>query len=391
MMLLPDMRTIFTISVLVNIMLALLMLAYWRTQKTYPGFGIMTMTNAFLAMTFLMFAFRSFMPELLSVLLANLSAALAVICRYEGIKRFLGEEKPLRRHAGLILVLLAFATFYTLVHNSVLIRSVGMSFFICFYLLRILFTVNYNEFRHGRALLRAIAAFLFVYFLLIGSRALYWLCNPDSMTLYTSSLPNLLFFLYDLLHSIGLTMLYIMLNGQRMAGELTEMQQKLEILAAKDSLTGFNNNRTFREIGQKEMDRARRFNHPLSLLMIDVDNFKDINDTYGHVAGDRVLEVLARRIESLCRSVDIAGRMGGDEFVLLLPETSARQAVAVAERLQAKLLAEPIEWDGKPIPVTISVGTAELDLADEFNMLLKRADDAMYEAKRTGRNKVVAL
>ena len=230
-----------------------------------------------------------------------------------------------------------------------------------------------------------------IHLILIGSRAVYWLVNPDVMTLYSSTLANIGFFLYDLLNQIGMTVLYIMLTGQRMAGELTEMQHKLETLAMKDALTGFYNNRAFSEIGQKELIRSRRFAHPLSLLLIDVDNFKNINDSYGHVAGDRVLAALAGRMELVARHSDILGRMGGDEFFLLLPETVAAHAIAVAERFQAELAETPIQWEEKAIPVTISIGVASLiSTDDEFEALLKRADDALYEAKRTGRNRVVA-
>lgn len=389
--LLPDMRTIYFIDILVNLMLAVLMLIYWRTQKTYQGFGIMTMTNVLLVITYIMFALRGVIPEAVSILSGNLATGLAVVCRYEGIARFVGDARPLRRHAWLMAILLLFIAFFTFVENNPLIRAVGMTAYVCYYLFRIQLSVYHSKPPQGKFLLRTMAAFLLIHLILIGSRAVYWLVNPDVMTLYSSTLANIGFFLYDLLNQIGMTVLYIMLTGQRMAGELTEMQHKLETLAMKDALTGFYNNRAFSEIGQKELIRSRRFDHPLSLLLIDVDNFKNINDSYGHVAGDRVLAALAGRMELVARHSDILGRMGGDEFFLLLPETVAAHAIAVAERFQAELAETPIQWEEKAIPVTISIGVASLiSTDDEFEALLKRADDALYEAKRTGRNRVVA-
>ena len=390
-MLLPDMRTIYITSMLVNLILAALMLVYWRTQKTYEGFGYMTLANAMIAAAFLMFAFRGLMPELISVLFANLSAGLAAACRLEGIRRFIGMHERFKWHSRPILLQLLFAWYFTQIQNDELIRALGMTVMICYFLARILQVILGSGSRMEKTLLFAIGGFIGGYLVILGSRAVYWLCNPGVMTLYTSSLPNIAFFLYDLLSQIGLTVLYIMLNGQRMTAELTQMQNKLEVLATRDSLTGFYNNRTFREIGQKELLRSRRFNHPLGLLLIDVDNFKIINDTYGHAAGDRVLEILARRIESLCRSIDVPGRMGGDEFFLLLPETSVGQAEIVAERVRKNMVSEPVKWEEQMIPLTISIGTTELNpLEDDFDMMLKRADDALYEAKRTGRNRVVA-
>ena len=135
-------------------------------------------------------------------------------------------------------------------------------------------------------------------------------------------------------------------------------------------------------------------NKPVSLLVIDVDHFKPINDTYGHDAGDVVLQELAKRIVGCVRGIDVACRYGGEEFVLLMPNTDSELASMIAERLREDIEDHPIVIDektGKEIRITVSIGIATSEAGDNqtAQQLLKRADDALYEAKNQGRNQVV--
>lgn len=212
------------------------------------------------------------------------------------------------------------------------------------------------------------------------------------MHLFAPTTSNVGFFIYSLMNNVALTIVYIMMNGQRLTNHLTVAQQALELLATKDSLTDLYNYRTLRELGQSELLRSRRMNHELALLMFDIDRFKHVNDTYGHAAGDKVLNLLGNQALRTCRSIDIVARMGGDEFVMLLPETSAENAVIVAGRLQRIVAQEACEWDGQQIKITLSIGLTALTPDDrEFESLLRRADDALYEAKRTGRDRLIVL
>ena len=212
------------------------------------------------------------------------------------------------------------------------------------------------------------------------------------MHLFASTTSNVGFFIYSLMNNVAMTIIYIMMNGQRLTNHLTVAQQALELLATKDSLTDLYNHRTLRELGQSELLRSRRMNHELALLMFDIDRFKHVNDTYGHAAGDKVLNLLGNQALRTCRSIDIVARMGGDEFVMLLPETSAENAVIVAGRLQRIVAQEACEWDGQQIKITLSIGLTALTPDDrEFESLLRRADDALYEAKRTGRDRLIVL
>ena len=165
---------------------------------------------------------------------------------------------------------------------------------------------------------------------------------------------------------------------------------ELRLLASTDSLTGTMSRRSFHEQTNREMDRAKRYGKHLSCAVIDIDHFKSINDTYGHGAGDFVLQRVGSIIKSALRASDYIGRIGGEEFAVLFPETALMPAFEVAERLRAALEAETMEVFGGTICVTASIGVAEArGAASTTDMLLRHADVAMYEAKLGGRNRVV--
>ena len=140
---------------------------------------------------------------------------------------------------------------------------------------------------------------------------------------------------------------------------------------------------------QSELTRAIRLQHPLVMALIDLDYFKQINDTYGHAAGDAVLRAFAQTRRQHSRDIDLFARFGGDEFALLLPGADCAQAAAVLERIR-QITAVPINLGGQPLAVTISVGVASLSNAnDSADTLMSRADHALYQAKAAGRNRVV--
>ncbi|MEJ2362218.1 MAG: diguanylate cyclase [Gammaproteobacteria bacterium] len=171
--------------------------------------------------------------------------------------------------------------------------------------------------------------------------------------------------------------------------EYKRLQSYLESMANTDSLTGLSNRQAFMHRAEKEFVRARRYARCLAAVMIDVDHFKDINDRYGHAVGDQVLRQVSAICQSSLRASDVLGRIGGEEFVLLLPDTPQANAIFVAERMREQLEKTPIDIDGLVITVTASFGVASLNDADlNFNHILERADEAMYHAKHDGRNRV---
>lgn len=164
----------------------------------------------------------------------------------------------------------------------------------------------------------------------------------------------------------------------------------LEHLSRTDGLTGLMNRRALTEILTYEVDRARRYAAPLSLILCDIDGFKEINDTYGHDVGDRVLQTISATLKMLLRKIDAAGRYGGDEFMLVLPETARKGAENLADKLLVAMQNTELNLpDGKPLRLSMSIGIAEpLEDEEGIDSLIKRADDAMYASKLHGRNRI---
>jgi diguanylate cyclase (GGDEF)-like protein len=169
--------------------------------------------------------------------------------------------------------------------------------------------------------------------------------------------------------------------------QLITAREKMREQATKDFLTGVWNLRTIMERLDQELERSHRLDQPFSLLLVDIDHFKRVNDTFGHLVGDGVLRETARRMRQAVRPYDLVGRCGGEEFVILLPECAADDAVACAERVRELVAAEPIVEGEHEIAVTLSIGVASGGFA-EANVMLQDADAAMYRAKARGRNRV---
>ena len=171
--------------------------------------------------------------------------------------------------------------------------------------------------------------------------------------------------------------------------ELATYEQKLVEMNTKDMLTGIYNRRFLDTRLKEERDRHHRYSRSLSLMMIDIDFFKKVNDTYGHQCGDHILKAVAEKAASIIRKTDLLARYGGEEFCCLLPETDAAAAEAVAENLRMQIEEMVSSFEGNQVSVTISLGISGINGDDTPESLLKRADEALYEAKHTGRNRFV--
>jgi diguanylate cyclase (GGDEF)-like protein len=165
---------------------------------------------------------------------------------------------------------------------------------------------------------------------------------------------------------------------------------QVQLLASTDPLTGLHNRRTFFELSAERFAAAVRGDAPTAAIMLDIDHFKRVNDTHGHAVGDDVIKEVAARLRGVLRRDDLLGRYGGEEFVLLLPGTSAADAAYLAERLRHTVADTPIATRTGPLQVTVSVGATQLQAADSIvEDALARADEALYRAKQGGRNQVV--
>ena len=178
-------------------------------------------------------------------------------------------------------------------------------------------------------------------------------------------------------------------NEAAIAIESARLFSQVQHMAITDPLTELYNRRHFYDLANSEFERSRRYGHSLSLIMLDIDHFKRVNDTYGHLAGDQVLKEVARRCMEVVREIDVVARYGGEEFIVLLPETVLEGAAQAAERMKARITDQPIivgEWQ---VEVSVCIGVAEIDeRCLDLEALLERADQALYAAKRAGRGQV---
>lgn len=171
--------------------------------------------------------------------------------------------------------------------------------------------------------------------------------------------------------------------------ENKKTEEELIRLAATDPLTGAFNRREFTALAEREAQRSRRYNRPLSVMIMDLDHFKRLNDTYGHAAGDKALQKFTTLCCNLLRNVDIFGRWGGEEFVILLPETNAEGAAIIAERLRQSIEDSTLTYNDHKIKLTVSIGVAEFrENETGLDEPLGRADAAAYDAKKAGRNRI---
>jgi len=186
---------------------------------------------------------------------------------------------------------------------------------------------------------------------------------------------------------IGLVFGFSTLN---LVFHLYEVEDKLFELSTQDALTGVYNRRHFIQLAEREWERAKRYQEPFAIVLFDLDDFKDVNDTYGHLAGDQAMRVVSEICLSEARAVDTFARYGGDEYVYLVPNSTQVDLSAFLERVRIRLMNTPVRHDGQDISVSVSIGAAEYrPWMGEFDDLLMAADRALYQAKRDGGNQGV--
>lgn len=182
----------------------------------------------------------------------------------------------------------------------------------------------------------------------------------------------------------------IELFGQLIGASIGNIRlfEKIQRQATMDGLTGLMNHRSFYEALERELWRARRYGGSISLIMADIDNLKEINDTHGHRAGDKVIREISRRIKECIRQIDLAARYGGDEFSVILPNTEIEEAVLVAQRIVEVVSSNPVTWQREHISLSVSVGLGQYGPDTNPEDITSRSDCALYQAKRSGKNRV---
>lgn len=229
---------------------------------------------------------------------------------------------------------------------------------------------------------RAIATVLFLFAGFLTLRLGYAAVSPALTTSFVQDPFQMAAFLINTLFCfvIAVTLSLLMFRGKEL---------EVRRMARRDALTGLYNRYTLREFAERETARCERYRSPMSMIMFDIDHFKRINDQYGHSAGDRVLEFVADRVRAILRQCDIAFRIGGEEFLLILPGTTAGEARQAAERLRGEIGGELLDVGQGLVSVSASFGVSQHRSGlESWEDTMDRADEALYEAKRRGRNRV---
>ncbi len=384
-----DIRTLALAIAAASSVAACILLAYWRTQRTYPGFGYWITANFLVTASFLLFGLRDVLPGIVSIGFANLAAMAAVALRFESARQFHGKPGFGGRSIAAVLLVSPLVLYFTVARDDAVIRMVLVSSVVVAYVLLIGWAFVEGA-TPGRGVVAGILAALHIFTgAIVAARAVAWMLVPAERGLFAPTPFNLVFFFSQLVVDIGVSVSFLALHAQRAAADLEESQRKLEALASIDALTGALNRRTFFYRAEAEFARGRRLHQPLGVLMLDLDLFKQVNDSMGHAAGDAALKHVISVVGGHLREIDRIGRLGGEEFAILLPSAPLAGADIAGERLRAAVAEAPVTVDKTTFRLTVSVGVAELSPGDaDVDSLLKRADEALYEAKRKGRNRV---
>jgi diguanylate cyclase (GGDEF)-like protein len=378
-------RTALLLGALTTLTLGLLLAAVSRDFAPFlrAPLRLWLRGNLLQPLGFVLFALRGRIDDLLSVVVANVLIVVAFSDYARALHQLLARPDPRRASVLSILIVSAGIAWFTLVHDAIAVRIVLASI-----VLAALSWLSAAVLMRGRwrrlTLARRVTGVVFAFggsVLLV--RAGHALLHPHAVAdgLQSTLMQAITFgtgAVLPLLTSYG----FLLLCNDR-------MRQELERSAAIDYLTGALNRGATEHQGFRSLALARRRGTRCAVIVIDVDHFKTINDAYGHAVGDAALREIVRRLQDGVRVGDTLGRLGGEEFLVLLDDTDPERALATAERLRHAICDTPLPLEPQPHATTISLGVAVLHDGDEsFSDLLRRADRALYAAKHAGRNRV---
>jgi diguanylate cyclase (GGDEF)-like protein len=378
-----DVRTSFVTMVVTALVLAATL---WigSGRKRRDGMGMWTASLVVLAAAAILFGMRGVLDDWLSVVAANVLAAISISFQAAAIAQFHGRRIPVAVHAGF--GLLVGAIFGLLIDDFPLRVIVGGILY------GMVIAVIVATLSGMSSEVSVVTRRLMVGGFGVGSACFL------GRAVVAAAFPNAVVDFVDpsLFQSVSLMVAHVVILTTSVGFLLMHKDRadhRAQKLATTDPLTGASNRRTFLEIAERELSRARRVGSPLSIIMLDLDFFKQINDAYGHLTGDEVLKIFAANVRAQLRKEDALVRYGGEEFCVLLPDVPGPGAVALAGRIRKAIAREPFDVDGLSIRVTVSAGVAARndDGPESVAHILGRADEALYLAKHRGRNRVAAV
>lgn len=416
-----DVRTLFFSGALTAGMFATLMFLTRRRRTAYSGHLRWALAEVCFAILFLMQCIRGFIPEIVPILIGNAAVAGAMVLLAEGMREFCGKRPRNFWFYVLSTAYLSAALYYYFVRDSFQLRTLVAGLYMALmsgYAAQPLQRQVPVARRFGYRLATAILSFGMVAGLV---RVVVVARTTEAGPYFFKQPVNTFFYLFLVSYVVGITFSLVVLMGERQISEIKDsnrslmhevherhnverkllneiaerqaLETQLREMVVTDPLTGLLNRRGFFNQLHAEIQRARRYPASLSVLVMDVDRFKTINDTYGHSAGDLALLTLATACLNSLRAIDKMGRIGGEEFAVVLPGTNLDGARIIAEKLRLAVGEAPVSpGDGTLFAMTVSIGIAVWNAEDASgDELMHQADRALYAAKEAGRNRSCAL
>ena len=379
-----DLKTIIFMSMLLTFMLSML-LAITRTHhKEVHGPGYWAVGNLVIGLGMVLVLIQLDAPKVIFLpSMALIGAGLSLYIN--GIQAFIGR-KPNHRIPIIVFGLLALidAYFMLIRHDILLAIVLSALIFSAIYFYSARLTFSRDEGVVGNLFWIVSSLYLLMALLMLG-RAVY--ASQASAEIFESFATwpiNAYTFMLGAVSQFFISSLFVLMLSYK-------LNQSLESIATIDGLTSILNRRGLEDAALKMQDMCKRINLSMTVILIDIDHFKKVNDKYGHLTGDDVLRHIAKVVAGILRSSDVFGRYGGEEFCAFLPNTTESDAIGLAERIRAGVEASPLKLDRGPIKTTISIGVADSVRAGyDFKGLIAAADGALYSAKNGGRNQVVS-
>jgi len=378
-----DMKTLAFMNLLLGLFLGVGSLVFARVHSSFQGFRALGYSYLLFSSGFILLAFRQYLFDFLSIVVANLTIVAGFSLLILGILKFLQDEIQTFEKVSVVLLCVMSVAFvyFTYFQNSVNARIIIISVVIACFSFFAGYKVLVNRERAILTFTRFLG-FSFLYCAIIFLLRIYFTFNEAELNDVMSG---------GTIHAISLIALQLVTISSCFSLTISASQQlanKLAIQATIDSLTDIYNRRAFDEFAKKSVLRAQREQTPISMIIMDIDFFKQVNDQYGHQVGDKVLQEFSLRLKNSLRQYDILSRYGGEEFTLLLPDTDTSTAMVIAEKLR-NTIAQPVFCleNGAVLAVTASFGVATIQGEDiDWQQFISLVDQALYYAKENGRN-----
>lgn len=383
-----DVRTLGILSAFMPFVLGIIMSIYWRERRTYEGFGRWVLANFVFGVGYIQISLRGILPDFFSIVLGNAATIYAEILIYEGIRLFYGRPAFSKWNSFVFVLYLVLHTYFTYLNPNINIRIAIISLTLFILIWRSGLSLINSPLLELRRTTRTAGIVFLLTALLPLARSFHALLQSQPIDLFADPMSSW-FALFGLVSILIWTFYFFLINSARLEMDLEAARVELTQLAMTDPLTGLYNRRHFFERAEIEFQRATRQEHSISFLLMDVDGFKNINDNYGHDAGDEVMLYLSSILPAEIRVFDLVARFGGDEFIIMLVHVHQEQAYEIAERIRERVSQSPMTFESRTFNVQLSVGVASFDPKDDnLKTILKRADIALYLAKQHGRNRV---